>query len=151
MPPTFTSRKLVRDELVTLFAATGNWQNVYGYIPDTGEIVGKTPLLIILSRGTEQEMAGLETNPVTYRFVLTSMVLAYSATDAWTSALAADKVDELDMVFRQVIRDNVGSLATANTLRFEAKISTVEDVLVENKPYILERWAILAHLDRGVI
>jgi hypothetical protein len=142
---TFSSRELVRDELVVLFVANGSWQEVYGYFPSVSEMEGKTPILIIRSRGTEQDMAGLDTNPAVYRFLLSSWVLAYSESDSWTSANAEDKLDELDKTVRQIIRDNAGSLTNGDVIRFEAGQSQVDDMIIEGLPYIVETRAILVN------
>lgn len=151
MVTTFTSRELVRDELVTLFVANGSWQEVYGYAPSVDELSGKTPILVIRSRGTIQNFANLETNPVTYRFVISSAVLAYSASDSWNSANAEDKLDELDKVVRQVIRNNAGSLTYGVNMRFETAVSEVSDPIREGLPYILESRFVLVDLPRGAI
>lgn len=149
MTTTFQSRKLVRDELVTLFAANGSWQEVYGYFPSAALAAGRTPVLMIRSRGTRQDMAGVWINPASYRFLLSSFVLAYSSSDSWTSANAEDKLDELDKVLRQVIRDNVGSLTYADNLRFEEGFSDVSDIDLGGNPYIVETRAILVDLPSG--
>ena len=153
MTTTFQSRELVRDELATLFTADGSWQSVFGYFPAVEAFKGRTPILIIRSRGTEQDMAGLETNPASYRFLLSSWVLAFSplSADNWTSTDAEDKLDELDMKLRQVIRDNAGGGTNADLYRFEPGFSQVDDVIIEGVPYIVETRAILADLKRGAI
>lgn len=148
---TFQSRELVRDELAALFVANGSWQAAYGYFPSVDAIKGKTPILIIRSRGTSQDMAGLNTNPATYRFLLSSWVLAYSAVDSWTSSNAEDLLDTLDMKLRQVIRDNAGSLTNGDLIRFEQGTSQVDDVMIENLPYIVETRAILVDLIKGSV
>ena len=148
---TFQSREAVRDELGTLFTSAGNWQEVYNHFPSVDEMKGKTPILIIRSRGTDQDMANLNTNPATYRFLLSSWVLAFSDSDSWTSANAEDKLDELDKVLRQVIRDNAGGGSNADLYRFEAGLSQVDDVIIEGMPYIVETRAILADLVNGAI
>ena len=151
MTTTFQSRELVRDELVALFVADGSWQEIFGHFPSVNDIKGKTPVLTIISRGTEQDMAGLETNPATYRFLLSSFVLAYSEVDSWTSADAEDKKDELDMKLRQVIRDNAGGGTNADLYRFEPGFSQVDDREIGGLPYSIETHAILADLKRGAI
>jgi len=148
---TFQSREAVRDELGTLFTADGSWQEVYNHFPSVDEIKGKTPVLIIRSRGTQQDMANLNTNPATYRLLLSSWVLAYSSSDGWTSANAEDKLDELDKVLRQVIRDNAGGGSNADLYRFEPGMSQVDDVIIEGIPYIVETRAILVDLVNGAI
>ena len=151
MTTTFQSRELVRDELVTLFTANNSWQNVYGYFPSANEIVGKTPILVILSAGTRQDMAGVWSNPSSYRFRCLSFVLADSDSDNWTSANAEDKLDDLDRAFRQVIRTNMGSLTNADLLRFDEAYSERVDVDLGGKPYIREERNIIADLHKGTM
>lgn len=146
----FQSRELVRDELVTLFAATGKWAEVYGYFPAVTEVAGKSPVLIIRSRGTQQRMAGRVTNPASYRFLLSSFVLAYTDNGTWSSADAEDKLDELDTEIRQVIRDNA-NLTNADVLRFDEGGSQVIDTIIEGQPYIVETRTIIAELVRGAV
>ena len=150
---TFQTRELIRDDLVTLFTANGSWQSVYGYFPGTNEMKGKTPVLVIRSRGTSQDMAGAVTNPTAYRFVLSSFVLAYSenSADNWTSDDAEDKLDELDKVLRQVIRDNAGGGSYADRFEFEPGYSQVDDIIIEGLPYIVESRGIIARLVRGAV
>lgn len=152
MTTQFTSRELVRDELVSKFVANGAWQAVYGYFPATKTFVGRSPILIIRSRGTSQDMAGEFTNPSSYRFLISSWVIAGSPTDtSITSAIAEDELDNLDKIVRQVIRDNAGGMTTANLLRFEAGQSQVDDIIIEGNPYIVETRAIYADLVKGAI
>ncbi len=141
---TFQSRELVRDELVALFVANNTWNNVYGYFPSAAELVGKTPVLMIRSRGTQQQMAALHTNKASYRFFLTTFVAIV------TGAVAEDEIDTLDKVLRQVIRDNT-SLTNANNIRFASDYSDVSDVEVGGKPYILETYTIYADLASGSV
>jgi hypothetical protein len=152
MTTTFQSRELVRDELAALFVANGTWQAVYGYRPSVKEVLGKTPVLVIRSRGTQQDMAGLYTNPATYRFSLQSWVLASSETDATvTSAIAEDELDTLDKTLRQVIRTNAGSLANADNIRFEESPSEVVDIVAEGLSYMIETRFILVELHGGSV
>lgn len=147
MPTTFQSRELVRDELVALFTANGNWQNVYGYVPAVSAFESKYPILLIRGRGTEQRLNNQDNNPALYRMVLINYVLADSA-GGITSATAEDELDRLDKIIRQVIRDNAGSLTTADNLYFDGS-SEVIDVKVGNVPYIQEIYTVMAHLSSG--
>lgn len=151
MTTTFQSRELVRDELVTVFQANGSWQSVYGYFPSASELVGRTPALVILSAGTRQDMAGQFTNPASYQFQCISLVLADSDSDNWTSALAEDKLDDLDRAFRQVIRDRMASLTNADLLRFDEGYSERADIDLGGKPYIRETRNIFADLHTGTM
>jgi hypothetical protein len=144
---TFQSREAVRDALVTLFTADNSWQQVYGYFPGVDEIAGKSPLLIIRSRGTAQEFAGQDTNPVQYRFSVTSMTIADES--ATTSANAEDSLDTLDQKVRQVIRDNAAGGSAADLLEFEAGFSQVSDIIVNGLAYISETRGVIATLPRG--
>jgi len=150
MTTTFQSRELVRDQLVSLFTANNSWQEVYGYMPSVEELLGKTPFLIIRSKGTSQEMSGVETNKASYRFILSSWVLAGGKNDASvTSSAAEDDLDTLDKVLRQVIRDNTGTITYGNIIRFESGYSEVSDVIVQGLSYITESRFILVDLPRG--
>lgn len=151
MTTTFQSRELVRDELGALFTSNASWQKVYQYAPSLNEIKGKTPILIIRSRGTRQDMAGVETNPTSYQFLLSSWVLAYSEDGGWTSANAEDKIDELDKTIRQIIRDNAAGGTNANLYRFDPGYSEVIDTIIEGVPYIIETRIIHAELPRGAV
>ena len=152
MTTTFQSREAVRDELVTLFTNNGSWQEVYGYAPDLNEVIGKTPILIIRSEGTSQRMEGDETNPASYQFAITTWVLAYSEDGNWTSANAEDKIDELDKVVRQVIRNNAGGGSNADQYRFDPAQSEVGDVILHGGvPYMVESRLIYADLPRGAV
>jgi hypothetical protein len=146
---TFTSRELVRDEIASFFVTDGSFQEVYQYFPSVAEIKGKTPVLIIRSRGTEQDFSGLNTNPTSYRFLLTTFILAFSDDDSWSSSDAEDSLDDLDKVIRQVIRDNAGGGTYADNYRFEGGFSDVNDIMVEGLPYIVETRAVVADLPKG--
>jgi hypothetical protein len=155
MVTTFQSRKLVRDELVALFIASGFWtvsavNNVYGYFPSANEIGGKSPLLVILSDGTRQEMSGAWSNKASYAFRCITLVLADSDSDSWTSANAEDRLDELDRAFRQVIR-SAASLTNADSLRFDEGYSERIDVNLGGKPYIREERRIFADVIKGTM
>lgn len=152
MTTTFQSRELVRDELVALFVANGSWEEVFGYFPGLDEIHGKTPVLIIRSRGTLQSMEGVFNNPSQYRFFISNWVLADSPSDSGvTSSASEDKVDELDKTVRQIIRDNTGATSNADLYQFEQSFSQVDDVIIGGLPYIVETRAIIAVLNKGSI
>jgi len=144
---TFQSRELVRDDLVSLFAADGSWQDVWGYFPGVDDVAGLSPVLIVRSRGTAQDFAGANTNPVQYRFSVTSMVVADEAVQS--SADAEDQLDTLDMKVRQVIRDNAGGSTNADQYAFEGGFSQVSDIILNGQAYISETRFVIATLPRG--
>lgn len=151
MSTTFQNRELVRDELVALFVADGSWQSVYGYYPGHSVISGQTPVLTVLSAGTQQVMNGAFTNPTSYRFILSSFSLQSSTSDNWTPANAEDKLDALDLKVRQIIRDNAGSLTNGNIIRFGAGYSQVEYQIIESLPYQIESRDIFVDLPSGAV
>lgn len=147
---TFANRKTAIDALATIFAGTSSWQEIYKSFPSVDELLGKSPFLIIRGRGTSQDMAGLNTNPRSYRVVTASYVLAYSASDSWTSLNAEEKTHDLDMLFCQTIRDNVSNAAWDN-IRFEEAYSQVDDIMIESLPYIREMRSIFIDLRQGSV
>lgn len=147
---TFQNRKTAIDALATVFAATSSWEEIYKYFPSVDELLGKTPFLIIRGRGTSQKMANLDTNPRSYRVVIASYILAYSASDNWTSLNAEEQLHDLDLLLTQTIRDNVFNAAW-NNIRFEDAYSQVDDIMIENLPYIREMRTIFIELSNGAI
>ena len=109
MTTTFITRKTARDALITLFTSNNNWQKVFGYLPTEDEIKAQSPLLIIVSNGTRQEMSGVNFNKSDYSFVCTTWVKMSDIELGGTFGHddAEDKLDALDREFRQVIRNTV--------------------------------------------
>lgn len=154
---TFTSRELVRDALVTIFKASAKGANqfkeIYGYAPSANEILASSPLLVIRGTGTLQEMNMQETNPTRYRLVLSVMVRSYddSVTPALDSAWAEDKIDDLDRLVRQIIRNNTQNAAW-NTMDFDEEFSQKDDVIVgKGVPYIIESRSVIIKLPIGSV
>lgn len=150
MTTTFQDIDLILDEIAALFVANGGWEKVYDYYPGVDAIKGKFPVMIIQDAGTNQQMAGQFTNPVSIRILLSTWVLAYSEPDNWTTQNAIDKRRELNKTLRQIIRDNVGSLTNANNVEFDG-FSETESVIMEGIPYYVETFAIIAHVHSGAI
>lgn len=152
---TFTSREVVRDALYTLFNAyTGSGQplqKVFNNWPKLGEAKGLSPILIMTSAGTRQEFENLNTNPAAYRIRLTSLAIAGQKNDTnVTRAAAMDKIDQLDTLVRQVIRDNVQNNAW-NNIEFEPSFTEVETILFEGLPYMVETHVVITYLSKGAI
>lgn len=151
MTTTFTSREVVRDQLVTRFTSAGNWQAVYGYMPPIDDWVGRSPILMIRSRGSSQDFAGDIHNPVRYRFLLSSWTLATSDDVVIDSQEAEDIIDDLDLVVRQTLRNYAGGDGVADQFYFEAGFSDVRDVIISGKSYIVETWPVIAELFSGAL
>jgi len=151
MTTTFITRETARDGIAALFVADGSWQKVFGYIPTEDEIDGQEPLLIIMSGGTEQGMAGSNMNPTKYNFILTSLI-KMDDTDVGGSsgaALAENKLDELGLKFRQVVRDNPTAGAFADALTFQDNASQTDTITLYDVLYRTEQWTLTAHLYSG--
>lgn len=139
MTTTFPNPELTRDELVALFVAIDEWQEVHGYAPSPSDVAGKHPVLFIFNRGVQQQMAGVDNNPNSIRFLALLWTLQSDDNASYTRADAADKADFLNMTFRQVLRDNAGSLTNGDIIRFGSGYSSVaEDVIIEGLPYRVE-------------
>lgn len=147
MVTTLVSRKASREGLAALYTSEGDWALVFDHIPTEDEIGGQEPFLVIMSAGTEQEMGGESMNPATYTFVLTSMI-KMDDTDVGGSSGAAtseDKLDELDQVFRQVVRDNPTAGAFADALEFPGGVSQTDTITLYDVLYRTEMWTLLVH------
>jgi hypothetical protein len=150
MTTVFQSRKLVRDEIVSLFVATGAFQDVFSYWPSSDDILAKNPLLLVRSGGTSQSFEGQDNNPTEYAFELTVFVNASES--AQSSSSAEDQLDALDLVIRQVIRDNAGGSTNADMYKFDVGTSTVGDFILNGSiSYIREVRTMIARLNRGAI
>jgi hypothetical protein len=148
---TYQDRRLIRNELVTLFGATGAWVNVYGYYPAADVIVNTSPILLVADGGTRQTQAGMHTNPTAHRFVLTTFVLAYDEASDWTSEDAMNKLADLDRVVRQTIRDNV-QLTNADNIELDGGFSQIDSVVLSGGvPYLTESRTVTAYLHRGAV
>lgn len=155
MPTTFTNRKTVRTGLTGLFTAyntaTPLWAQIYSYVVPVKSFLGKSPILTILSDASETEMKNSETNPTDFTFAITSFVLVYRASDNWSSPDAADKIDDIDTVIRQIIRNNAGGISGAcNSLRFSGGSQTSYESK-EGFLYQVETRNVIARLASGVI
>lgn len=148
---TFTNRKLIIDELRTLAIADGSWQDVYDYVPNTDDLQGKTPVLVILSIGTRRDMAGLNTNPTSHLLEISSWVLGFSqrTADAWSAEDAENKAHELEMKLSQLIRDNAGGGTNADSYEFDTAFSSIDRITFEGVPYIVETRRIVANQFNG--
>lgn len=152
---TFTSRETIRDAVYTLFSgyAPATFKAVYNNWPDVGQAKGQSPILMITSSGTGQGMANLNTNPTEFRLMLTVLVKTHDDSDSsFTRATAMDKIDTLDALVRQVIRDAISGLnPNWDNIAFEGGLTTVENIIFEGLPYMVEAHPIRVYLRNGAI
>ncbi len=142
---TYTSRETVRDALQVIFDADATWQDVFGYEPKT--LGGHTPVMTITSAGTDYEELSAGVNPTDFRFRLRSYVLVEDQNDpdAWGPDEAEDKLDEIDKLTREVIRDNTptGSYGISREDGFSSPSWIAEKGLL----YRFEDVFVIAHID----
>lgn len=155
MVTTFTSRKLIRDAIKTLFDADGSWQAVYSGMPNYKVWSGNSPVCTILSNGTSTAFEGQDTNPRQHDFTITNWVL-YRVLDnngavSWESDDAEDLLDALEMKSAQIIRNNAAGASVADRLQFADGKSQVNRAQVEGNVYITETRIVTATLNRGAI
>lgn len=148
MTTTFTSRQTIRERLATLITSTGEFAAVYDYVPAVKTISGMTPFCIVLSTGSNQQMSGINTNPVDFSFSVSVYVKRYEDAN-YTSQDARDKLDDLDRVIRQVVRDNAAGATVADMLLFDGSFSTVQHTEIDSTPYLVEPRTIIARLFDG--
>lgn len=144
---TFVTRETVRDSLVTLFTATAKWDIVYGHQPKTFD--KRASALTIRSGGTRWEMAGLNTNPTAYRLILKSYLLVDDDTGNWDASETEDRLDEIDRLVRQTIRDNVASVSGADYLLPDDGASDTGYAIISGDLYRFEEWVVWAHYTAG--
>lgn len=147
MTTTLVTRETTRDGIAALFVADGSWQKVFSYIPTEDEIDGQEPFLIIMSAGTEQGMEGTAMNPTKYMFILTSLIKMDDTDVGGSSGAAAaeNKLDELDLKFRQIVRNSIETLSFANNLTFADGQSQTDTIELYRKLYRTEMWVLTAH------
>lgn len=141
---TFVTRETTRDALTALFTATNKWQKVFGYIPTEDNINGQSPILIIISDGTNQEMSMLETNKSIYYFSCSTWVRMSDTELGGTfgHANAEDTLDSLDKEFRQTIRnspmlDSGKAIVNFATTQSSAATEKLYDVLYRTETYLI--------------
>lgn len=139
---TFVTRETVRKALVAVFTATGKWDLVYGYQPSSFN--DRASILTIRSGGTRWKMEGLHVNPSAYTMMLKSyLILDDSA--SWEADDCEDRIDELDRVVRQTLRDNAGTIGGADFLTVPEGESVTGFAIVSGTEYRTEEWEVQCH------
>ena len=148
MPSTLRSRQPASDGLVALFEASPKWEAVFAHRPTAEELDSRWPFLIVDDVSTRQTMAGEFNNPSEMVFIITSFV-ATKDNVAWRTTDAASKVRELDLLVRQIIRDNTGQVAWADGLEFSDTPSNVAMILMDGINYLSEMRLIEVSYETG--
>jgi hypothetical protein len=140
-----TSREATRDALATLLSAAlvGSGlpcKTVSASKVETLE--GATPLVMVLSRGSERVRLTFQGSRATFRYVIQSWVL--QSADGWTQAQAEDAVDSIEALIAGVIEANQAQ-TNWETLDHDGQSSIVEAV-VAGVPYYVETIPVVASL-----
>ena len=149
---TFTTRETIRDRLKALYDATNDFEAVYSGIPKWSDMAGQSPVLTVISDGTQTTFQGLNKNPREHFFVLTTWVLYSIESDSWTYAQAEDLLDTLEASVLQVIRDNAAGSTVGDLIEPTAGASQIDRIVIEqNYRYITESRRIRVYLATGVV
>lgn len=151
---TFTSPQASREALGTLFAAyVGSGLPLaaaYSNWPKVGEAGGLSPFIIIVDEFTEQDMAGLNTNPTEFGFIICPFVKMSSLSDGSVNrADAADELATISTLVRQVVRTNAAN-ANWNNVRFEGR-AVVQEQQFERAPYMIQPFLVIVRISNGAI
>jgi len=143
-----TSREAARDALVTLLSAalvgTGKpVKTVSGSKVESLE--GATPLVVVLSRGSERERLTFQGDRATFYMVIQTWVL--QSASGWTQAQAEDAVDSIEALIAATLEANQGT-ANWEILAYEGR-STILEAVVAGVPYYVETTPIAVRLARS--
>lgn len=122
-------RKAVREELTTLFTASNQFNQVFGYAPV--DLNSKTKVLCIYSSDTRHDMISKTLNNNFYTFYLDVYVKRLNGEDV------EDILDSLHETVRSVIRSNISNTNWDNLdLNDESECFFAE---IQGVPYRMER------------
>lgn len=132
-----TSRETVRDALVALLAAAlvgdGLPVKTCSGSKQTA-LAGVTPLVVVLSRGTERAAVSFGDYQASFFFYVQVWVLQSGT--GWTHAQAEDALDSIEALIAGVVEDNDGT-AGWTSLEYLGPSEVVE-AAVEGTPYYME-------------
>lgn len=148
---TFTTRKTIRDDIAGLFTATGSWSNVYSGMPAYSAIAGDSPVMTIITDGTGTTFNSLNHNPRVHNFLVTNWILYTRTDDSWSYTDAEDKLDALELVVAQTIRDNAAGSGVADLLQFSGTASVIDRIVIQNTRYLRETFTVVATLATGAL
>jgi len=143
-----TSREAARDALVTLLSAalvgTGKpVKTVSGSKVESLE--GETPLVVVLSRGSERERLTFQGDRATFYMVIQTWVL--QSASGWTQAQAEDAIDSIEALIAATLEANQGT-ANWEILAYDGQ-STILEAGVAGVPFYVETTPIVARLARS--
>lgn len=130
------NRETVRDALVTLFGSLvddGIVQEVVGH--RVSDPQGKTPIVAVLSDGTERIVFTFQGSRPVFHLVVQSLVLAEEAT-GYTAANAEDKLDLVEKSITDLVDANRRTTSWED-IRQEDR-GQVLDVTIGGHAYLLE-------------
>jgi hypothetical protein len=140
---TVISRKTVRDEIAaalsTAIAGSGKpVSSVFGYQP--GQLNGESPVVLILSAGSERQIAGLGAKKYDNRFEFELHFMVYDGKDnqPLTEKQREDKVDEIEALAAEWFANNQSG-TNYRALRYTTVPTQITTVTyLDGNPYRLE-------------
>ena len=146
-----TNRSTFRKALAVFIDDNANFKVVFDYIPDLDTVKGRTPVCFVRSAGTDQTMLSLHTNPSDFHMLVTIAVRSHDRDldgGTWEEDDAEDKIDELDQIIRQIIRDNTGNVGGVSMMQISGLSDSGFDI-VGGIPYRVEEYTIIGHNPAG--
>jgi hypothetical protein len=140
------NRSVFREALAALIDANDNFDLVFDYMPNITSDDNRWPIVFVTSGGTDQEMLSYQVNPSDF---IVKVEIAVRENDSvlggtWTETDAEGKIDELDQIIRQIIRDNVGAVSGASAMRIEGA-STTGWRIIGGVSYRAEEYTVIGH------
>ena len=149
MPANASNRETARDELASLLAAAlvggGNPAvAVYEYQPS--DLEGKSPVVLVLSSGSERMRRGMGTQKYRtfHRFEIISLVADASGDEGWTDQMVEDTLDLIEKTVADVIADNRAHSGFWEDIRHESGPSTIFPTIIGGDAYKMETMVAIA-------
>lgn len=146
-------RSVFRQALAALITLNANFKTVFDYMPDLDTLSEDTkwPIAIVTSSGTNQLMLSQHTNPSDFQmdvFILVRSNEREIAGSTWDESDAEDKIDELDQIIRQIVRNNVGTVAGVDSMKIDGT-SQSETAILGSISYRTESYTVVGHNPAG--
>lgn len=148
---TATNRETARDGLTTILTTalvgTGKpAQAVYGYA--IGDLGGQSPVVRIMSAGTDRSEATYDTDfYTTFFFTVECWVLKVETSSSWTEADAEDRLDLLEKTIADTLTANYANGSAWDRISFDGRSNVVDGSLLGGENYTVEIIPIRAEKD----
>lgn len=132
-----TSRDALTTLLTTALTGAGNpCQAVIGHKPTKNDIKNRSPLVAVMSRGSDRVRFTFEGGRLEALLTIQIWVLGSDASGSWTAALAEDKLDEIEADIFNTLEQNCSTDNWA-WISYDGE-SVADDIPYDGTPYIVE-------------